>query len=124
MEEFLSATFIHEVTNSGDLIRKLLETDPEIGEKKRTLKDIYKEHEKIKTTVAEYLNDLTFHRLKKIKEMYKQVLDIDFENIGWFFKAMFARCFHCHKYCFTKNYKLKQLTRLSFLINAGEAPLF
>jgi hypothetical protein len=29
-----------------------------------------------------------------------------------------------NKYCFTKNYKLKQLTRLSFLINAGEAPLF
>jgi plasmid replication initiation protein len=41
-----------------------------------------------------YLKDLTFHRLKKIKEMYKQVLDIDFENIGWFFKAIDVR-HHC-----------------------------
>jgi hypothetical protein len=49
MEKFLSATFIHEVANSGDFIRKLLETDPKIGEKKLTLKYIYKEHKKIET---------------------------------------------------------------------------
>jgi hypothetical protein len=35
-----------------------------------------------------FKKDLTFHRLNKTKEMYKQVLDIDFENIGWFFKAI------------------------------------
>jgi hypothetical protein len=83
-------------------MKKLIETDPKIGEKKLTLKDIYKENEKIKTTVAKYLkttvakylNDLTFHRLNKTKEMYKQVLDIDFENIGWFFKAIKVR-HHC-----------------------------
>jgi hypothetical protein len=54
----------------------------QIREKKLTLKYIYKEHKKIETIVAEYLKDLTFYRLKKTKEMYKQVLDIDFENIG------------------------------------------
>ena len=115
MEKFLSATFIHEVANSGDLIRKLLETDPKIGEKKLTLKYIYKEHKKIETIVAEYLKDLTFHRLKKTKEMYKQVLDIDFENIGWFFKAIKVR-HHCvHRAGSDKEGKRVNITKESII---------
>jgi hypothetical protein len=37
MEEFLSGTFIHEITNSDELMKKLIETDPKIGEKKLTM---------------------------------------------------------------------------------------
>ncbi len=123
MEEFLSGTFIHEITNSDELMKKLIETDPKIGEKKLTLKDIYKENEKIKTTVAKYLkttvakylNDLTFHRLNKTKEMYKQVLDIDFENIGWFFKAIKVR-HHCvHRAGSDKERKRVNITKESII---------
>ena len=123
MEEFLSGTFIHEITNSDELMKKLIETDPKIGEKKLTLKDIYKENEKIKTTVAKYLkttvakylNDLTFHRLNKTKEMYKQVLDIDFENIGWFFKAIKVR-HHCvHRAGSDKEGKRVNITKESII---------
>jgi len=94
MEAFLASTFIHEVTNSDKLTRKLIETDPEIGKKELTLKEIYKERENIKTIVAKYLKGLIFHRLKKIKPMYKTVLDVDFGNISWLFEAVELR-HHC-----------------------------
>lgn len=94
MEAFLASTFIHEVTNSDELTRKLIETDPEIGKKELTLKEIYKEHENIKTIVAKYLKGLIFHRLNKIKPMYKSVLGVDFGNISWLFKAIELR-HHC-----------------------------
>ena len=94
MEAFLASTFIHEVTNSDELTRKLIENDPEIGKKELTLKEIYKEHENIKTIVAKYLKGLIFHRLKKIKPMYKSVLGVDFGNISWLFKAVELR-HHC-----------------------------
>jgi hypothetical protein len=42
MEEFLSGTFIHEITNSDELMKKLIETDSKLGKK---LKD--KKHKDI-----------------------------------------------------------------------------
>ncbi len=73
MEGFLSSTFIHKVTNCPALIKKLIETDPEIGNKKLTLKEIHQEHENLKMTVAEYLKmtvarhlkNIIFHKIKK-----------------------------------------------------------
>ncbi len=111
IEAFLASSFIHEVTNSDELTRKLIETDPEIGKKELTLKEIYKEHENIKTIVAKYLKDLIFHRLKKIKPMYMSVLDVDFGNISWLFKAVELR-HHCvHRAGYDKNGNKIQISK-------------
>jgi hypothetical protein len=65
--------------------------------------------------VPEYLKDLAFHRLKKTKEMYKQVLDIDFENIGWFFKAIDVR-HHCvHRAGLDKEREKVDITKESII---------
>lgn len=96
IELFLSSTFIHTVTNSEEFIKKLIETDPELGKKTLTLKEIYEEQKKLKITVASYLKELIFHKLDKVKPMYKSVLDIDFGDIKWLFKAVKKRhdCTH------------------------------
>ena len=96
VEAYLASTFIHKVTNSDKLIRKLVETDPIFAEMNFTMKDIYKKHEGLKLTVADYLKNLIFHRLDKIKPMYKSVLDCDFGNISWLFSAVKVRhdCVH------------------------------
>ncbi len=94
VESYLASAFIHKVTNSDDLIRKLVETDPEFSKTKFTLKEIYEEHENLKLTVATYLKDLIFHDLKKVKPMFKSVLECDFGDISWLFKAVSIR-HHC-----------------------------
>jgi len=96
IELFLSSTIIHQVTNSEELIKKLIESDPEFGKRKFTLKDIFQEKEKLKVTVAIYLKELIFHDLNKVKPMYRSVFGIDFGDISWLFKAILVRhdCVH------------------------------
>jgi len=96
LEQFLSATFIHNVTNSDVLTRKLIETDPVFGHRKFTINEIYAQYSNIKSTVAAYLKDINFHDMRKVKPMYADVLGYDFGDIAWLFKAVRLRhdCAH------------------------------
>lgn len=94
VESYLASTFIHQVTNSDELIRKLIESDPVFSEMKFTLKDIYKKHENLQLTVANYLREMIFHKLDKVKPMFKSVLNCDFGDISWLFNAVNVR-HHC-----------------------------
>lgn len=96
LEHFLSTTFIHRVTNSDQLTRKLVESDPEFGNRKFTVNEIYAQHSNIKLTVAAYLKGIIFHEMRKVKPMYAEVLSFDFGDISWLFAAVRARhdCVH------------------------------
>ncbi|WP_417703140.1 hypothetical protein [Rheinheimera aquimaris] len=96
LEQFLSTTFIHHVTNSDLLTRRLIETDPEFGSRKFTVNEIYAQHSNIKSTVATYLKSIIFHDLRKVKPMFKEVLSCDFGDISWLFHAVKVRhdCVH------------------------------
>lgn len=96
LEHFLSTTFIHHVTNSDKLTRKLIETDPEFGNRKFTVNEIYAQYSNIKSTVATYLKGIIFHDMRKVKPMYAEVLSYDFGDISWLFGAVRVRhdCVH------------------------------
>jgi hypothetical protein len=94
LEAYLAGTFIHKVTNSEKLIRRLVETDPYFSNQKLTFKEIFEKKETLKLTVADYLQDLIFHDLKKVKPMFKDVLDCDFGDIAWLFRDVIKR-HHC-----------------------------
>lgn len=96
LEHFLFTTFIHNVTSSEKLMRKLIETDPEFINRKFTLKEIYAQHSNIKSTVATYLKGIIFHDMRKVKPMYHKVLGYDFGDIPWLFRAVMVRhdCVH------------------------------
>jgi hypothetical protein len=96
VEAYLSGIFIHTVVNSNDLIRKLVETDPQLAKQQFSLKEIFTQWEGLKILVAKYLKGLIFHNPEKVKPMYKAVLGIDFGDIGWLFKAVLIRhdCVH------------------------------
>ncbi|MFQ2047764.1 hypothetical protein ACK34J_02250 [Aeromonas veronii] len=96
LEHFLSTTFIHCVTNSDKLMRKLIETDPEFGSRKFTVNEIYAQHSNIKSTVITYLKGIIFHEMRKVKPMYAEVLGCDFGDISWLFRAVIVRhdCVH------------------------------
>jgi hypothetical protein len=82
---------------------RLIETDPELAKRQFSLKEIFPQWNNLKNTVAKYLIDLIFHDLKKVKPMYLSVLDIDFGDIGWLFKAVHVRHDCIHRNGFNKN---------------------
>lgn len=110
MESFLSSTFIHRVTNSDILIRKLIETDPEFLNRKFTMNEIFLKTEGLKVTVATYLKSLIFHNLQKVIPMYRNVLGIKFDEPGWLFKAISIRHDCVHRAGYDKEGKLVSIT--------------
>lgn len=96
VEAYLSGIFIHTVVSSQMLMRKLIETDPELGNRPLALRNIFTEWEGLQLVVATYLHDLLFHKLDKVKPMYLSVLNIDFGEVGWLFRAVKLRhdCVH------------------------------
>ncbi len=96
VEAYLSGVFIHKVVNSGKLMRKLVESDPEFSKRQLPLAQIFLRWEGLKLEVARYLQDLIFHDLRKINKMYQSVLGIDLGKIPWLYKAILLRhdCVH------------------------------
>jgi len=106
VEAYLSSTFIEKVLSSEDsnYIRKLVENDPEFGKRKFTIKEIFTKQEELKNEVKLYLRDIIFHKIDKVKPMYKDVLDIDFgDDIRWLFDAIILRHDCVHRAGFDKD---------------------
>ncbi|MBU1224126.1 MAG: hypothetical protein KKA22_01225 [Gammaproteobacteria bacterium] len=103
IEAYLSSSFISTVINDDALIRRLIETDPELAKRQFSLREIFTQWEDLKFLVARYLKDLIFHDLKKIKPMYSAVLDIDFGNVAWLFRAVLIRHDCVHRNGFDKD---------------------
>ncbi|MBT0622542.1 hypothetical protein KIH32_01390 [Pseudomonas fluorescens] len=103
VEAYLSSSFISTVINSDILIRRLVETDPELAKRQFSLKEIFTQWEGLKLLVAKYLKDLIFHDIKKIKPMYRSVLEIDFGDVAWLFKAISIRHDCVHRNGFDKD---------------------
>jgi hypothetical protein len=123
IEGYLAGTFIHKVTNSEELIRKLVETDPEFSKRTFTLKEIFEKQSSLKTTVATYLRELIFHDLKKIKPMFKDVLGHDFGDISWLFKDVLKRHNCVHRAGYDKDGEAIDVSKdsVSTLLNNVEA---
>lgn len=94
VEGFLASVFISTTINNEDLIRRLIESDPQFSNMKFSMSQIFEKREQIKDTTARYLKDLIFHDLKKVKPMYLSVLEHDFGDIEWLFEAVQKR-HHC-----------------------------
>lgn len=103
IETYLSSSFISTVVNDDALIRKLVETDPELAKRQFSLREIFTQWDELKFLVARYLKDLIFHDLKRIKPMYQSVLDIDFGEVAWLFKAILIRHDCVHRSGFDKD---------------------
>lgn len=94
LEAYLASTFLQHVINSDDLIKKLVESDPKFSKMKFTLNNIFVKKDNLRLIVANHLKELIFHKLEKVKPMFKAVLDCDLGDIGWLFKAIKTR-HHC-----------------------------
>lgn len=95
-EGYLSSIFIHTVLNSKPLFNKLCMTDPDLKVIKFPIKSLVENDHFVENYVTDHLNKIIFHNVAKIKKMFKDVLDHDFGDIGWFGKAVSIRhdCVH------------------------------
>ena len=98
IEAFLSSTYIHVVTNTDNLIRKVIETEPHFKDQKISFSDIYTKQENIQKIVGDYLKGIIFHKLKVARRLYKSVLNTEFGDIKWLIDAIAIR-HHCTHRC-------------------------
>ena len=94
IESYLSSTFIEVTLSAEDHMRKIVESDPEFANRKFTIKEIFVKREDLKDDLRRYLKELIFHDIAKVKPMYLSVLDIDFGDVKWLFRAVMLR-HHC-----------------------------
>lgn len=115
VEAYLSGIFIHTVIKSENLIRKLVESDPELAKRQFSLKEIFTQWAELKMLVARYLKDLIFHDIKKVKPMYQSVLGIDFGDVSWLFRAVLIRHDCVHRNGFDKEGKQNEIDKKAIL---------
>ncbi|WP_182298905.1 leucine-rich repeat domain-containing protein [Cohnella cholangitidis] len=82
MEAYLSDTFIGITMNDPGLIRRFIETSADFKKEKVEIQKVFEWIEDSANMVKSKLMDTTFHNIIKVKENYKNVLDVDFINEG------------------------------------------
>lgn len=103
VEAYLSSTFIEMALSKDLYMRRLVENDPEFARRKFTIKEIFIKRDELKNDLTQYLKQLIFHDIAKVKPMYHSVLEIDFGEIKWMFEAVELR-HHCvHRAGYDKN---------------------
>lgn len=81
MESYLSDAFINTVTRNEKYVRNLVETTPELRDRRLNLGDIFKQLESLDQEVRHYLTSrFVWHRLERVKTMYQYTLGINFPD--------------------------------------------
>ena len=111
IEGYLASVCMKKIIESDDLMRKLLESDPDLGSRTLTLKSLYQEKDKVEETITKYLDKLIFHKIDKVKTLYKSFFDIDFGNVRWLFLAVKLRHDCVHRGGYKTNGKKVEMDR-------------
>ena len=92
METYLSDTFIGLVRSSEGFMRKFVATTPEFKERKLSLAEIYESMDKISDIAERYLGSVVWHRLRVVRNMYRDTLGVSFpEGLENIFRAIKVR---------------------------------
>ena len=78
METFLSDAFYQTVINDDLLIERLMLTTPEFKDRKYSLSEVVEWQKTTKAKVADYLLNIVWHNLGKIRCMYDDTLGVKF----------------------------------------------
>ncbi len=125
IEVYLSDTFKNEVISNDSLTRRFVETAPFFQKQKISIFDIYNKMDDIKDSVNDYLTTFIWHRLDKIKQMYKDTLGIEFpEDVVALENAIRIRHDIVHRNGKTKNGEYHKFDRKKVIDLMGEAKNF
>jgi hypothetical protein len=77
LEAYLSEFFVREVSNDADKLRRFVESNPDFKKRTFALSELFSRADSIREIVREYLADLLWHNLAKVKPMFSSSLGID-----------------------------------------------
>lgn len=86
VETFLSDSFINLTLSEEIYFRRFIKTHPSFRERKFELREIFEESEKLRDTAKRVMLDTIYHKLPKVREMYRATFEIRFPAID----AMYA----------------------------------
>lgn len=78
LETYLCDAFQQNVINDNSRIKRLLETVPELKDRKVLLSELLDSAVEPRERVSEYLSDIVWHNLAKIRLLFRSVLDVEF----------------------------------------------
>lgn len=107
IEGYIYTTFFNTVMQSDELLKKLVGTDTVLMKKSIKLTDFFAENQPmddvVKSTITKHLKDIVYHNIDRVIPMYKDVLSIDFGNVGWLGKAVKIRHDCAHRAGYTQD---------------------
>ncbi len=110
LESYLSDSFYQRVVTDQTRMEKLLSTAPEFTERKYSLSEVVNWSQNIQKKVGEYLFDIVWHNLSKVKMMYSAVLGVQFPtDLSPIMRAIAIRHDLVHRNGRTKENRLHQL---------------
>jgi hypothetical protein len=126
VEAYLSSSFIEKSLSSDLYMRKIVESDPEFAKRQFTVKELFSKRDSLKDDLRQYLKDIIFHDLARVKKMYAAAFEIDFGEVTWLFKAISFRHDCVHRAGYDKDGKEAPFTTSSIqaLVENSEALVF
>jgi hypothetical protein len=106
IEGYIGTTFTHYILSHDAFFKKFIKSNKDFKDVKFTITELTDDPESIKKYVAEYLYKFIFHRIDKVKPLFKMVFDYDLKEIGWLSKAIQIRHDCVHRAGITQNNSL------------------
>ncbi len=91
LETYLSDAFTNSVIGDRVLLRRFIEITPDFKKRKLPLSDLFIEFDGIDKTAEEFLRELVWHNLARVKPMYRDVLNVNFPDCTPVFRAIKIR---------------------------------
>ena len=91
MESYLSDKFIYEVLSKDENKRKFVKGFKDYADQKIPLNELFERFDNIEAFIRKTLRDIIYHKLPKVKGMYKDILCIDIGDISNLCKCVSIR---------------------------------
>lgn len=112
LETFLSDAFIGTVIGNEQLMKKFVSSNSDFSARKFTLNEIFDRMDHLEKEVRNYLLDLIWHNLPKIRTIYENTFELDFpSDIKNIYQAIAKRHDIVHRSGKTKDCKPVKVSR-------------
>lgn len=112
LETYLADTFCNEVLHSGDLIEKVITTNPELNKKQYSIAEVFDWNKNITKKLSEYLFSIMWHNLAKVEKLYNNTLEVSFpRDITDLYQAINIRHDIVHRNGRTKSGRIRHIKK-------------